>query len=89
MDLAHLGLDRFGQDVAASNDLAATLIGSQTSAHQLGHDLGRDWDNAWHTVFESERSDEVNREHDRLADQAPAASVERAGALDAGLRSGP
>jgi hypothetical protein len=49
---------------------------------QLGHDLGRDWEKAWHTVFEFERSDEANREHDLLADQARAASVERAGALD-------
>jgi hypothetical protein len=164
MNPAHLGLDRFGQDVAEFNGLAATLeriadVGGtrtelrdmavrqaveQVSAlpspvvdaprvedlvrrfgeygrqvqvpevlevyralrrlavvtretagviercevfernwlDQLGHDIGRDWDKAWHTVFESERSDEVNREHDRLADQAQAASVERAGALD-------
>jgi hypothetical protein len=49
---------------------------------QFGHDLGRDWNKAWHAVLENERSDEVNREHERLAAEAQARSAERASALE-------
>jgi hypothetical protein len=49
---------------------------------QLGHDIGRGWDKAYHHVFEHEKSDEVDREHDRLAAEAEARSGERAAALE-------
>jgi hypothetical protein len=54
---------------------------------QLGHDVGRALDKGWHAAFDPERSEEVNREHDRLASLAQAASVERAGALETWRRA--
>jgi hypothetical protein len=50
---------------------------------QFAHDRGRDWDKAWHQVFESEKSDEVNRGYDRRAAEAQRLSAERHATLEA------